>query len=305
MAGFLKLETGIMQSSIWGEDWIVKGVWITMLLLKDKRGYVSASVPGLARSAGVTIGECEYALERLSAPDKYSRTKTKNGKRIEETDGGWFVINSDKYRFNKKELANERVKKHRAKKKQDVTQALQSVTERYNVTPCNAVKPPDPDPDPDLDIISSPTDSLLSANADAPPLVQDKLTKRNSISLSSNCTPLLVTDKDKKRKRGKSYTAEFDHFWGRLLDLNRGYNNRLTTGKWESFKAWKEAKEIPDFPGEEGVLAALERQLLSKDWKKNNGDFVPLFSTWLRAGRWTAVLPKTLKQRIQDGEFDD
>lgn len=311
--GWSKLHDNIVDSSIWEEDLATRVLWVSILAIKDIDGFIVHTVGSLARRANISKEQCKDSLEILCGPDPESKSKEYDGARLIKTDDGWFVVNHNKYKANSKEMSAERSRKYRAKK------ASLTVTSRHDTVTIPSRERDAPsrtvthrhaasriDPDPDTEEISSPTDSLLSANADAPPLVQDKLTNKNNPSLSSNCTSLLVTNKDKKRKtKKKEYSAEFDHFWGRLLDLNRGYNNRLTTGKWESFKAWKEAKEIPDFPGEEGILAALERQLLSKDWKKNNGDFVPLFSTWLRAGRWTAVLPKTLKQRIQEGEFDD
>lgn len=37
------------------------------------------------------------ALEKFKSPDPYSTTKGKEGRRIEEVEGGWFVINHFKY----------------------------------------------------------------------------------------------------------------------------------------------------------------------------------------------------------------
>jgi hypothetical protein len=68
-----------------------------MLALKDDRGVVEASLPGLADFARVTLEQCEDALARLSGPDPQSRTKDKGGRRIVETDEGWEVVNHWKY----------------------------------------------------------------------------------------------------------------------------------------------------------------------------------------------------------------
>jgi hypothetical protein len=103
--GYTKLfGTALLQSSVWQEDLHVKVVWITMLSLADAHGIVSASVPGLARTAGVTIEQCEEALAKFLAPDKYSRTKDYEGRRIAEVDGGWLLLNHKKYR---QELSSE------------------------------------------------------------------------------------------------------------------------------------------------------------------------------------------------------
>jgi len=98
VAFFVKLFSGIVQSTVWREDLHVKVVWITLLALCDSRGNVSTSVPGLATSAGVSLDQCVEALERLMAPDKWSRTQEHEGRRIEEIDGGYRVLNYLKYR---------------------------------------------------------------------------------------------------------------------------------------------------------------------------------------------------------------
>ena len=98
-AGYTKLfGNDLLQSSVWQEDLHVKVVWIAMLALTNEKGVVAASVPGLARSAGVTISQCEEALAKFLSPDKYSRTKEHEGRRIEEVDGGWRLLNHAAYR---------------------------------------------------------------------------------------------------------------------------------------------------------------------------------------------------------------
>ena len=69
-----------------------------MLALADRNGEVQGSVPGLARLSGVSLEACDAALAKLLAPDGRSRTKTDEGRRIEEIDGGWTLINYQKYR---------------------------------------------------------------------------------------------------------------------------------------------------------------------------------------------------------------
>lgn len=96
--GFTKLFSSIVTSTIWQEDDKTRIVWITLLALADAQGRVEGSVPGLAHVAHVGLGECEHALERLSSPDPYSRTKDFEGRRIEAIDGGWQILNYAKYR---------------------------------------------------------------------------------------------------------------------------------------------------------------------------------------------------------------
>ena len=96
--GFTKLFSDILDSTIWREDMPTKIVWITMLARADRHGIVSASLPGLADLARVTLPQCQEALQKFLGPDEYSRTKDFDGKRIMETDGGWILLNYQKYR---------------------------------------------------------------------------------------------------------------------------------------------------------------------------------------------------------------
>jgi hypothetical protein len=98
MVGYSKLFSEIVTSSIWSEDDKTRIVWITMLALKDKDGFVAAAIPGLANAARVTVEECEKAITKLESPDKYSRSVDNEGRRVKRVDGGWMVLNHLKYR---------------------------------------------------------------------------------------------------------------------------------------------------------------------------------------------------------------
>ena len=95
---FTKLFSSLLTSSIWCEDAETRVVWITLLALADQHGEVQAAIPGLARQAGVSIDVTERALGTFLAPDEYSRTPDNEGRRVEEIDGGWRVLNHAKYR---------------------------------------------------------------------------------------------------------------------------------------------------------------------------------------------------------------
>ena len=95
---FTKLFSSITESTIWVEPDHVRVTWITMLAMADRRGRVWASIPGLANRAHVSLENCLDALNRFMSPDKYSRTPDNEGRRIEPIDGGWRLLNYDKYR---------------------------------------------------------------------------------------------------------------------------------------------------------------------------------------------------------------
>lgn len=144
--GYTKLFGSILSSTIWLEEHHVVRVWIAMLAMKNIDGVVEAAIPGLAHVARVTTPQCEEALAKFLAPDPYSRTKDHEGRRIAEVEGGWLVLNHDKYRDkldadDQRAKANERMRKYRAKQNpSDVT--VTPVTSR-DVT----VRHTDTDPD--------------------------------------------------------------------------------------------------------------------------------------------------------------
>jgi hypothetical protein len=124
MSGFVKLYGSITTSSVWSESKETRLLWITMLAMADGDGKVDASVPGLARTANISLGECESALAVLQGPDPYSRTKELDGRRIDPVDGGWLILNHQKYRDMRTETqiqTAERVKRHRERMKEGVT----------------------------------------------------------------------------------------------------------------------------------------------------------------------------------------
>lgn len=136
--GFTKLFGNILHSTVWREPAHVRLMWITMLAMADLDGVVHASIPGLADAARVTLSQCEDALKRFMSPDPYSRSKEDEGRRIEEVDGGWWLINYAKYREKRdiehtRELAKERQRKFRARNTKEPVTGSNAAT--VTVTP--------------------------------------------------------------------------------------------------------------------------------------------------------------------------
>lgn len=118
--GYTKLFSEIITSTIWAENDETRIVWITMLALKDKWGIVGATVPGLAHMARVDVEVCRRAIDKFLAPDKDSRTPDYEGRRIEIVDGGWRILNHDKYRRlmsadERREYLAQKQREHRAR----------------------------------------------------------------------------------------------------------------------------------------------------------------------------------------------
>lgn len=105
---YCKLVSGIILSTIWREDDHTRILWITMLAVKSRDHRVLASIPGLAAVANIPVESCRAGLAKLSAPDPDSRTKEHEGRRIAEVEGGWLILNGEKYRnFLSKQERNE------------------------------------------------------------------------------------------------------------------------------------------------------------------------------------------------------
>ena len=153
---FTKLFSSITASTIWCEPERTRLVWITMLAMADRKGRIWASMPGLAHMARVPEPDCQIALDTLLAPDRHSRTKEHDGRRIAEIDGGWQLLNYIKFREMRDEESVREIKRRymqqkRAQAKAHVTIKAQSVTVEQTVnsgTPWNqaeeeaeAVKP--------------------------------------------------------------------------------------------------------------------------------------------------------------------
>lgn len=85
-------------------------------------------------------------------------------------------------------------------------------------------------------------------------------------------------DKDKSENKDKSKTdrdacaCAFDRFWS-------AYPKKV--GKEAARKAFTKAKASLDV-----MLAAIERQKNSQQWKRDNGQYIPNPATWLNQGRW-------------------
>lgn len=98
MAGYAKLFSSIVTSSVWCEDDATLRVWIAMLATSDAEGIVEGSIPGFANLARVSVEQLRTSLEKLSAPDPYSRTPDHEGRRVEAIEGGWRILNYEKHR---------------------------------------------------------------------------------------------------------------------------------------------------------------------------------------------------------------
>jgi hypothetical protein len=92
---YVKLFTTLTDSSVWALPDHIRVIWISMLSMANARGNVHASVLGIANRARKSVAEVEEALRLFMSPDPYSRTKSDDGRRLVEIDGGWHFITWD------------------------------------------------------------------------------------------------------------------------------------------------------------------------------------------------------------------
>lgn len=133
---FTKLFASITESTVWCEPDATRITWIAMLAMADSQGRVWASIPGLANRARVTVEQAKKAIETFLSPDEYSRTPDHEGRRIEAIDGGWRLLNHEKYRNirdseaakeAKRKYINERRRREREEKAEKVEGKISTV----------------------------------------------------------------------------------------------------------------------------------------------------------------------------------
>lgn len=133
---FCKLDSGIVKSSIWSSPLETRILWITMLAIKDENGFVECSRSGLIRLANIPADKFDSAIIELESPDPDSKSQEFDGRRIDKIDGGWIVLNHEKYRTpesEKKASRNEYMREYMRKKREK-----QYVKPNIKLTPVNS-----------------------------------------------------------------------------------------------------------------------------------------------------------------------
>lgn len=93
-----KLFTKILDSSIWLAPDPQRLVWITLIAAMNKHGEAEfACAENLAARARVTLEETREAIRAFESPDPYGLEQEYEGRRIERIEGGWLILNAEKY----------------------------------------------------------------------------------------------------------------------------------------------------------------------------------------------------------------
>lgn len=251
--GYTKLFSSLIHSTIWREADHVRIVWITLLVMSDKDGVVECSVPGLADAARVTIQQCVQALDRLQNPDIFSRNTKNEGRRIEKIDGGFEILNFEYYR--RKSSDEERRERNADKQRR--------WRERQKSNNSNPVLPTVTDSNPALPVVTEIT-----------PQTRSDQTKPEQNKPD--------TDKDTRPTRERVIDVDFDLFW-------KVYPKKV--GKKAALKALQQALKT-GCPSVEVMIAAIDRQCKSDQWRRDGGQYIPNPATWINQGRWDDDLPE-------------
>lgn len=138
MAGYSKLFSSIVTSSIWCEDNVVLRVWIAMLATCNADGVVDGAVTGFASLARVGVDDMRRALEVLMSPDPDSRTPDNEGRRIEAVPGGWRILNYQAYRDRLQSKPGSNAEHQKAYRDRTKAKQLQQFANK-TITPHNAL----------------------------------------------------------------------------------------------------------------------------------------------------------------------
>lgn len=93
-----------------------------MLAAADARGEVGGSVGGLAHLARLSKEDCEKSLAILCGPDPDSADKSNEGRRVQEIERGWQILNYSKHRergrhIERAEYLAQKQREYRARQK--------------------------------------------------------------------------------------------------------------------------------------------------------------------------------------------
>lgn len=112
---FVKLDCKILDSTIWLEQSDTRICWITMLAMANSNGLVESTAPGIAKRAMISLRSTRRAIQIFESKDKDSRDNT-SGERIKRVEGGYQILNYQKYRETDYTVA-ERMQKYRERQK--------------------------------------------------------------------------------------------------------------------------------------------------------------------------------------------
>ena len=124
---YAKVFYQIFESSI-AEDYIVRHVFMDLLVLADDEGVIDKTDTAISRITNVPVDIVRMAILRLCQPDLESRSSQEDGRRLTLIDShrkwGWRIVNYAKYRAIRDEEAR-RISNRSYKREQRARQKSQ------------------------------------------------------------------------------------------------------------------------------------------------------------------------------------
>lgn len=121
---------------------------------------------------------------------------------------------------------------------------------------------------------------------------KDTNIKRNNISYKNN----KVYIKENKDDKGENQIdRDFEQFW------NLYPNTKRKVDKKRCLTAWNNIENI-DIEGEQ-IITGLQLWLNSKDWKKENGQFIPAPLAFLHKEYWKSIIKEKIDEEKEVNDF--
>jgi len=97
---YSKLHASLVGSSLWTESDATRILFLTLLAMCDKEGFVAGTKKGLTRIANLQNADEAWEALMSEDPDSsdYIRAPENKGRRVAESPGGFTLINYPYYR---------------------------------------------------------------------------------------------------------------------------------------------------------------------------------------------------------------
>lgn len=251
--GYAKVFDSILSSSLNDEPLHVRWLFVSMIASCNRYGQVFGTVDALRRRANLSREECEDALSRLTSPDVASSSPAEEGRRVIPIEQNlWQIVNYVHYREmrdpeEQREKTRQRVQRYRERQHGNTP-----------VTPCNAPVTPGND--------------IAEAEAEAEADTKDIADGNAPVTPCNACNA--VTPAQTKREREAEEERQFSEFWA-------VYPRKVA--KPVALKAFRAAIATATLAD---LLAGVERWSRSRQWAKDDGQYIPHPATWLNQRRW-------------------
>lgn len=178
---YAKVFRQIYDSSI-AEDYIVRLVFMDLLVLADSDGVVDMTHEAISRRTNVPIEQIHRSITALEQPDPKSRTPAENGSRIVRLDShrdwGWLIVNYDTFR----KISSEEQRKEKTKLRVSRYRSKPVTLCNDTVTPSNACNAREPLPSPSAS--SSKGEDARRGFSEGYPTLPEVLAKAELIGLA-------------------------------------------------------------------------------------------------------------------------